>query len=259
MRIKCTITYNGAHFFGFQKQPELVTVQGELERVLNHIHRKAGVKIFVSGSGRTDAGVHARGQVIHFDTPFQMDGDSWKRSMNGLLHSAIRVIEAVPVIDDFHARYSATAKTYHYYFQVGVPESAVFDYDTIAYLPWEELNLDVMGDVIKSLQGHHDFSAFCRVDNDRNPNKEIFQAELVQLSDKRYCMVFHGTGFLRYQVRTMVGTVIDFGRNRQKCPTIAEIIRNKDRNKAGLTAPPEGLYLMSVEYGEDEEIWKLSI
>lgn len=252
MRVKCTIAYNGAHFFGFQKQPELKTVQGELERVLNHIHRKEGTKIFVSGSGRTDAGVHAKRQVIHFDTPFQMDGASWKRSMNGLLEPSLRVIDADIVEDAFHARYSAVAKTYHYYFHVGVPDDSVFDYDTIAYLPWEHLDLDVMSQVIQEFEGKHDFTAFCRVDNDRNPNKEIFQAEMKQIGEKRYCLIFHGTGFLRYQVRTMVGTVIDFGRRRQKCTTISEILESKDRNKAGFTAPPEGLYLMKVEYGEED-------
>ncbi|MGL4662469.1 MAG: tRNA pseudouridine(38-40) synthase TruA [Culicoidibacterales bacterium] len=257
MRVKCTVTYNGAHFFGFQKQPNLKTVQGELERALNHIHRKIRTKIFVSGSGRTDAGVHAVGQVIHFDTPFNMDGESWKRSMNGLLPPALRVIDAMPVRDEFHARYSATAKTYHYYFHVGETNKAVFDYDTIAYLPWDDLNLHKMATIIKEFQGEHDFSAFCRVDNDRNPNKEIFQAEMMQIDTHRYCIIFHGTGFLRYQVRTMVGTLIDFARNRQKCDTITEILESKDRNKAGLTAPPEGLYLMSVEYGEDDEHWKL--
>lgn len=257
MRIKCVITYNGAHFFGFQKQPDVITVQGELERALNHIHRKIKQKVFVSGSGRTDAGVHAMRQVIHFDTKLDLDEASWKRSINGVLHPAIRVLEVERVIDDFHARYSATAKTYHYYFHVGAPEQMVFDYDTIAYFAWSNLDINKMRHVIKELQGKHDFTAFCRVDDNRNPNKEIFHAELTSISENRYCMTFHGTGFLRYQVRTMVGTIIDFGRNRQKCHSITELIASKNRDLAGITAPPEGLYLMSVEYGEDEEVWKL--
>lgn len=257
MRIKCTITYNGAHFFGFQKQPGLRTVQGELERILNHIHRKAGTRIFVSGSGRTDAGVHAKAQVIHFDTPFEMDGAAWKKAMNGLLQPALRVVDAIPVRDEFHARYSATAKTYHYYFHVGTQDDSVFDYDTIAYLPWNDLDLGKMEQVIQEFKGKHDFSAFCRVDNNRNPNKELFEAKMIKIGENRYCMMFYGTGFLRYQVRTMVGTIIDFGRKRQKCDSMQELIASKDRNKAGLTAPPEGLYLMSVEYGEGDVYWKL--
>lgn len=248
MRVKCTVAYNGAHFFGFQKQPNFQTVQGELERVLNHIHRKIHTKIFVSGSGRTDAGVHAKGQVIHFDTPLIMDGVSWKRAINGMLNSAICIIDAEIVSDDFHARYSAKAKTYHYYFDISQSNDSIFDYDTIAYLPWDDINIQKMAEVIQELKGKHDFSAFCRVDNSRNPNKEIFRAELIHINENRYCMIFHGTGFLRYQVRTMVGTIIDFGRNRQKCATISAILKSKNRNNAGMTAPPEGLYLMSVEY-----------
>lgn len=248
MRIKCVVTYNGAHFFGFQKQPELTTVQGELERALNHIHKYLGVKVFVSGSGRTDAGVHAKNQVIHFDTPITMDAAAWVRSMNGVLNQSIRVISAEHVSDDFHARYSAKSKTYHYYFHIGIPEDTVFDYQTVTYLSWEDIDIAKMKKAIKALEGKHDFTSFCRVDEHRNPNKEIFHTELVEISENRYCMVFHGTGFLRYQVRTMAGTIIDFGRSRGKCPTMEDVIESRDRNLAGLTAPPQGLYLMAVEY-----------
>jgi len=246
MRYLMTFSYDGSKYFGYQKQPKKKTIQGEIEKVLKKINSEQ--KVDIHASGRTDAGVHALNQRAHFDMDTKMTTDKLKHSVNSLLPDDIYVKEIREVESDFHARFNVKAKEYIYKINMG-------EYDPIEkdYVCQCNKKLDVveMERALKYLEGTHDFKSFTKVDEEKEDFvRTIVQTELVRdlKNVNKITISFLGTGFLRYMVRNMVGTLIEIGEGKYKSEDIIRILEAKDRRKAGITAPPEGLYLRDVYY-----------
>lgn len=254
MRIFCTVTYDGSGYKGFQVQPEGKTIQGEIERALNIIHKKTNKAVRISSASRTDTGVHALDGKFHFDTSIEMNENAWKISLNRLLPEDIRIIKAQIVEESFHARYNSTSKIYRYYFQVGNIDyqKHVFQYKHITTV-YGDVSIELMKDQLSDFIGKHDFTSFCRKDNKKSPLKEIYAAKLVQISENTYYFEFHGSGFLRYQIRTMVGSLFMIGKRKSNL-SIKEMIELKERKLAGMKADANGLVLTKIFYEGNNEI-----
>lgn len=246
MRYLMTFSYDGSKYSGYQKQPKKKTVQGEIEKVLKKINSEQ--KVDIHASGRTDAGVHALNQKAHFDMESKMTTDKLKHSINGLLPSDIYVKSIEEVNDNFHARFNVKAKEYIYKINMGEYNPIEKDY---VYQYCKKLDTVEMERALKYLEGTHDFKSFTKADEE----KEDFVRTIVQTKFIRDLkninniqISFLGTGFLRYMVRNMVGTLIEIGEGKYKSEEIITILEAKDRRKAGITANPEGLYLKDVFY-----------
>lgn len=246
MRYFITFSYDGSDFRGYQKQPKGRTVQGELESVLKKINGDKTVNIVASG--RTDAGVHAMNQKAHFDLDIEMDLDKLLHSMNSMLPSDIYVKTVQRVSDNFHARYATTGKEYVYLINMG-------DYNPLErkYVYQHKNKLDVveMQRAMKYLEGTHSFKAFTKADDEREDYvRTLSQTNLIRdLKDvNKITLVFIGTGFMRYMVRNIVGTLIEIGEGKRRSEEIIDILKSEDRTLAGKTANPEGLYLRNVFY-----------
>jgi tRNA pseudouridine38-40 synthase len=243
-RIKCTISYDGKHFYGYQVQQEKRTVQRELEEVLRKIHK--GEHIRVHASGRTDATVHAKGQVIHFDTPLSIAEERWKAALNTMLPEDIAVKQVEKVSQAFHARFDAVSKEYRYRVLLS-EDKDVFLRDYAYRYPYT-LDLQAIQKAIPYLMGTHDFTSFCSAKTEvEDKVRTIYEIDLLQEKDE-LVFRFVGDGFLYNMVRIMVGTLLDVGRKKIQPEEIPVILRRKDRRLAGKTAPGHGLYLWQVNY-----------
>jgi tRNA pseudouridine38-40 synthase len=245
MRYLITFAYDGSKFKGYQKQPKVRTVQGELEKVLKTINVE---KVEVEASGRTDAGVHALNQKAHFDLKLSIDPEKLKLGLNSLLPGDIYIKNAIVVKDDFHARFNAKAKEYIYKINMG-------EYDPIEkdYILQYNKKLDIVAieRALKYLEGEHDFKSFTKADDEKEDYvRKIVQTNLVRdlKNVNRFTIAFLGTGFMRYMVRNMIGTLIEIGEGKRKSEDIIDILNAKDRRKAGYTAEAQGLYLKDVFY-----------
>lgn len=247
MRYFMTFSYDGNDFSGYQKQPEKRTVQGEIEKVFTKIN--SGKEINIVASGRTDAGVHAMNQKAHFDVDSELDIDKFLNSANSLLPEDIYIKKIDRVSDDFHARFSALGKEYIYKINLG-------DYDPLerkyVYQCNKKLDVVEMERAMKYVEGTHNFKAFTKVDEEKPDDyvRTLSQTNLIRdLKDvNKITLVFIGTGFLRYMVRNIVGTLIEVGEGKRKSEEVIDILNSQDRTKAGKTANPEGLYLKNVYY-----------
>ncbi|SFA48755.1 tRNA pseudouridine38-40 synthase [Parageobacillus thermantarcticus] len=243
-RIKCTLSYDGTHFFGYQIQPGKRTVQGELERALQQIHK--GEAIRVTASGRTDAGVHAYGQVIHFDTPLSLSPDQWKKALNALLPDDIVIKDAQEATPSFHARFSAKAKEYRYKVRIA-QERDVFLRNYCYYFP-HPLDMEAMRRALRLIEGTHDFTSFCSAKTNVDDRvRTIYTADMA-VRDDLLEFRFIGNGFLYNMVRIIVGTILEVGQGKRSVDSISSALAAKDRRLAGKTAPPQGLYLWKVYY-----------
>ena len=245
MRYLITFSYDGSKFKGYQKQPRLKTVQGEIEKALKELSNK---DISISGSGRTDAGVHALNQRAHFDLDMNITCDKLQKALNSLLSDYIYIKKVEEVTDDFHARFNVSAKEYIYKINMGEYSPIEKDY---IYQYNKKLDLVEMERALKYLEGTHDFKSFSKADEEKEDfTRTIIQTNLIRnVKDvNRFIISFLGTGFLRYQVRNMVGLLIEIGEGKRKSEEVLDILEAKDRRKAGITAPPEGLYLKDVFY-----------
>lgn len=245
MRYLITFSYDGSKFKGYQKQPRLKTVQGEIEKALKELSDK---DISISGSGRTDAGVHALNQKAHFDLDMNITCDKLQKALNSFLSDYIYIKKVEEVGDDFHARFNVSAKEYIYKINMGEYSPIEKDY---IYQYNKKLDLVEMERALKYLEGTHDFKSFSKADEEKEDfTRTIIQTNLIRnVKDvNRFIISFLGTGFLRYQVRNMVGLLIEIGEGKRKSEDILYILEAKDRRKAGITAPPEGLYLKDVFY-----------
>jgi tRNA pseudouridine38-40 synthase len=241
--LKLTLAYDGTEFNGWQIQPDLPTVQGTLkdalEKLLNH-------PINVTGSGRTDAGVHARGQVANFETIRSIDTDALLRGLNALLPAEIRVWQVEEVAQEFHARRSAQSKTYEYHVwrqHIVSPFHCRYVY-AFPY-PMDAAAVD---EASRYFVGTHDFTSFCAtatVVEDRV--RTIFESEWHRASDEWIFRV-RGSGFLQYMVRTIVGTLLYVGTGKLRPDDIFSIFEQRDRRLAGPCVPPRGLHLIRVDY-----------
>lgn len=246
-RIKCVIAYDGTHFFGYQIQPGKRTVQGELERVLKRMHK--GKEVRVAASGRTDAGVHAYGQVIHFDTPLSLSPEQWKKALNAQLPDDIVVRSAAETDSAFHARFSAKAKEYRYNVW-NAAERDVFRRHYCAWHPYP-LHIDAMNEALVPLKGTHDFTGFCSAKTAMEDRvRTIYHAE-VEADGPMLQFRLIGSGFLYNMVRIIVGTVLEVGQGKRSPSDIEWLLAAKDRRLAGPTAPAQGLYLWRVYYGDE--------
>jgi len=246
MRYLMTFAYDGTNYKGYQKQPKGKTIQEEIEKVLGKVQGEK--KIDIHASGRTDAHVHALAQKAHFDLENEVDCDKLKHSLNSLLPGDIYVKEIEQVPDTFHARYHVKAKEYIYRMNLG-------EYDPIErnYVYQYNRRLDVveMERALKYLEGEHDFKSFTKADEEQDDYvRRIVQTSIVRDAKNvnKITISFLGTGFLRYMVRNIVGTLIEIGEGKRKSEDIIEILNAKDRQAAGMTANPEGLYLKDVFY-----------
>lgn len=247
MRYFMTFSYDGTKYKGYQKQPRLKTVQGEIEKHLTIINNNTPVDIHASG--RTDAKVHALNQKAHFDMNINIEPDKLKQAINSMINDDIYVKNIIEVNEDFHARFNVTGKEYIYKINMG-------EYDPIEknYVYQYNRRLDVveMERALKYIEGTHNFKSFTKTNEEKEDDYErtIVQATLIRnLKDvNKITISLLGTGFLRYMVRNIVGTLIEIGEGKRKSEDIISILDSQDRRKAGKTAHPEGLYLKDVFY-----------
>lgn len=246
-RYKAVIAYDGTNYSGFQIQDNGNTVQAELEKTLKKFNNGQAVTVFASG--RTDAGVHAEGQVIHFDFPQKRDEEKFRHALDTQSPADIAVCSVEEVAADFHARYDAVEKTYHYYVDLGKPRNP-FRRQYAAYYTYP-LDVSKMEQAIKDFEGTHDFSAFCATGTIiENKVRTIHEAKMEYVNEREIRFTFRGDGFLYKMVRIMVGTLLRIGQGLIDPTAIPGIIASGERDRAGLTAHPEGLYLMNVKYTE---------
>ena len=247
MRYLITFAYDGSKYKGYQKQPKEKTVQGELEKALKTINGHK--KVSVHASGRTDAGVHAFNQKAHFDLDIKhITPEKLKDGLNSLLPGDIYIKNVEIVADDFHARFNAKAKEYIYIINMG--EYNPIDKDYI-YQYNKKLDVVEMERALKYLEGTHNFKSFTKTDEEKEDYvRTIVQTRLTRelRNVNKITSSFLGTGFMRYQVRNMIGTLIEIGEGKRKSEDIIDILNAQDRRKAGKTANPEGLYLKDVLY-----------
>jgi tRNA pseudouridine38-40 synthase len=241
--IKLTLAYDGTTYHGWQVQPGVPTVQGELESALS---RLLDGPVTTHGSGRTDTGVHAHGQVANFHTGRVMDLDALMRGANALLSPAVRVMSVEEVSAGFHARISATAKTYEYHLwrDIVVPPF----HRHYVHAMWQPLDAGAIDRATDEFVGVHDFTSFSATSAEpKDRVREIFHAGW-ERDPAEWVFTVRANGFLQHMVRTIVGTLIEVGRGRIAPEDIPEILGAADRRQAGPSAPPGGLHLVSVEY-----------
>ena len=246
MRYLLTVSYDGTNFSGYQKQPRERTVQGEIEKALKEI--SGGKKIDIHSSGRTDAGVHAVAARIHFDLDMNITLEKLSKGLNSLLPEDIFVRRVEEVPDTFHARFSAIGKEYIYKLNMGEYNPLERNY---VYQHNEKLDVVEMERAMKYLEGTHNFKSFTKTDEEKDDYvRTISQTNLIRDSKdiNKITLVFVGTGFLRYMVRNMVGTLIMVGQGKIKSEEVIDILKKENRTFAGKTARPEGLYLKNVFY-----------
>lgn len=243
MRFLIKFSYDGTNYSGFQTQPGQETIQEHLETALQIINN--GKKTSVVATGRTDKGVHALCQYAHADIDVDITEYKLKRAMNSNLPDDIHVIETKIVDQDFHARYNVKSKEYKYYINLGeynpLERNYVFQYNYV-------LNVDAMKDAIKVFLGTHDFRAFVTESKEKENCVRTIEYVNVEQENDKLIITFKGDGFLRYQVRNMVGILIRVGENKISTKDVEKILESKDRTTTGKTAPSEGLYLTEVTY-----------
>lgn len=245
-RLKAIIMYDGYGFAGYQVQPNARTVQLELERVLTKMHK--GTIVRVVASGRTDAGVHATGQVIHFDTDLQFPIERWQRALNVQLPGDIRVVSVEEVSSDFHARYGTSGKVYRYKWGLGDVESP-FKRHYVVYMPGTNPDIERMREAAQAFLGTHDFTSFCSARTEVIDRvRTIKRLELIESEQGELHMVIEGDGFLYNMVRIIAGNLWEVGIGRREPGDMVLMLAAMDRKKAGKTAPAHGLYLESVFY-----------
>jgi tRNA pseudouridine38-40 synthase len=245
--LKLTLAYDGTDFSGWQVQPGAETIQGTLASAIGRI---TGEKVLPQGSGRTDAGVHALAQVATFQTESVIPATNLVIALNDILPAAIRVLRVDEAPADFHARKSATAKTYRYrIFRDAICAPFLARY--VWHYPYP-LDEAAMGESAALVEGEHDFTSFAAVDPERG-REEVSNTRTIFSSRWRGdgCELIYevrGSGFLHHMVRNLVGTFLLVGKGTLKPKEVARIIAEKNRAAAGATAPASGLYLVSVEY-----------
>lgn len=243
---KLTIAYDGTSYAGWQRQANVDTVQVRLEDALGEIE---GCSVTVHGAGRTDAGVHARGQVASFKLEHAIEAGALWRALNAKLPDDIRVVQVETAPDSFHARYLARRKSYRYRICQG-PVADPMERRFTWHVP-QPLDLATMNRAGNVLVGSHDFSAFqtaaSGADN-RSAVRTILELRVWPESDGIVAVDIVGEGFLRFMVRTITGTLVEVGLGRRPVSEMSDILASRSRDRAGVTAPPQGLCLMAVNY-----------
>lgn len=241
-----TVSYDGSRFFGWQKQAGGVpTVQTALEEAIGRI---AGETVNTVVAGRTDTGVHATGQMVHFDTSAKRERQAWIRGVNAHLPQGVAVLNAQPVSSHFHARFDAFGRHYRYILESSPVRSPLL----IGKVGWTHLKLDVpaMQDAAKLLEGEHDFSTFraseCQA---KSPVKHIYRAS-VEGGQQFLSLDLHGNAFLHHMVRNIMGALVYVGSGKISVEDFKKLMEERSRLKAPPTFMPDGLYLTRVDYPE---------
>ena len=243
MRIALGLEYDGSRFLGWQTQPGGGAAQDALEAALAAI---AGAPLATVAAGRTDRGVHAREQVVHFDTIAERPLSAWVRGVNALLPESAAVLWAHPVDEEFHARYSARARIYRYVLLNRPVRPAL----AARYVGWFHLPLDVeaMRAAARLLVGEHDFSAFRSAEcQAKSPVRTLYALE-IESRGSRIDFVLRANAFLHHMVRNIVGSLVYVGKGKHPPHWLEEVLRSKERNRAAPTFAAEGLYLERIEY-----------
>ncbi|HEU0178780.1 MAG TPA: tRNA pseudouridine(38-40) synthase TruA [Blastocatellia bacterium] len=245
MKYRITLAYDGADYYGWQAQAGQPTIQSVLNGALEKLE---GAPVTTHAAGRTDAGVHAEGQVVSFMLSREWGGRDLRRAVNGNLPPDIRVIDAAPVDEEFHARFDAKSKTYRYQIYLAEVMSPLL----VRYAWHYPYPIDVrrLAEESGALLGTRDFTAFTVADCETRTFTRTLMEIDIQREGDLLKLFFTGDGFLRYQVRTMVAALVESNRGRLKAGSISELIESKDRALAGPPAPARGLTLMKVEYRE---------
>lgn len=241
--IKLTIEYDGKDFNGWQKQPNKLNIQGEIERAIYNITKE---EVDLIGSGRTDAGVHALGQVANFKTNSEISIEKLPLAINSQLKNSIVIKEAEEVDERFHSRYNAKHKTYRYIINNSKCGTAI--YRNLEYSYPFKLDVEKMKQASKYFEGEHDFKAFkSSGTSSKNSVRTIYKA-IVKQEGEKIIIELTGNGFLYNMVRIISGTLLDVGLGKIQPEEIPEMIESKDRQRAGKTLPAHGLYLVEVKY-----------
>jgi tRNA pseudouridine38-40 synthase len=248
-RLKLTVEYDGTDFVGWQVQPNGRSVQATLEGALAQL---LGTPTRVLAAGRTDSGVHARGQVVAFDTERELPMKAYQVGLNGLLPPDVGIVAAQQVSSAFDPRRWAQGKRYEYRIFNGPHRSPL-----LRRTHWEifqPLEVERMRRALPSLLGRHDFSAF-RASNCQ-AHHAVRELRVLELEAQGAVLTFavEGTAFLKHMVRNLVGTLVEVGRGKEKPEWVGQVLASKDRNQAGMTAPPQGLTLVEVFYGEGPRV-----
>ena len=243
MRVFLKIEYDGTNYCGWQIQPNGITVQEVLEKAISTL---TGEDVSVTGSGRTDSGVHAEGQVAHFDTSSSIPAEKFTHALNGILPSDVKIRESYQVCDNLHARFSAKRKTYSYRVYTSEQPRPLKDryFARVGY----KLDVDKMNEASQKFVGKHDFGCFLASGSAvKDTVREIYSAEVKSFGDEVIFTVC-GNGFLYNMVRIMMGTLVKVGIGKLSPEDIPSLLKSGNRTNAGVTMPPNGLTLVSVEY-----------
>ena len=243
MNYRITIAYDGTDYQGWQMQANAPTIQGVITAALGRLE---GRPVTVYGAGRTDSGVHAEGQVASFRLTRERSPEELRRAMNGNLPPNIRVLEAATVADNFHARSDARSKTYRYQIYTAEVMNPL-----LARYAWHyhyALDAERLAEDGRALLGTHDFTAFTVASCETKTRVRTLTDFRLEVNGPLWSLYFTADGFLRYMVRTMVGSLLEANRGRLKAASIAKLIESRDRTLIGACAPAKGLTLMKVEY-----------
>lgn len=242
--IKLVIEYDGKEFNGWQKQPNKLNIQGEIEKAIERITNE---KVDLTASGRTDAGVHALGQVANFKTNAMIPIEKIPIALNTNLKKAILIKSAEEVEERFHSRLNCKRKTYRYVINNSKYGTAIYR-NLETHIPMK-LNINKMQEAVKYFEGEHDFKAFkASGTSSKSSVRTIYKAEVIDAGNERIYIELTGNGFLYNMVRIISGTLVDVGLGKIQPKDIQEIIKLEKRENAGKTLPPQGLYLLKVEY-----------
>lgn len=242
--IKLTIEYDGKDFNGWQKQPDKLNIQGNIEKAIETI---TGQKVDLMASGRTDRGVHALGQVANFKTESKLPIEKFPIAINTYLKQSIKVISAEEVDEKFHSRLTCKKKTYRYIINNSKYGTAIYR-NLETHIPMK-LDIEKMKEAVKCFEGEHDFKAFkASGTSSKSSVRTIYKAKVKEMPDERIWIELTGNGFLYNMVRIISGTLVDVGLGKIEPKEIENIIKSEKRENAGKTLPPQGLYLVNVEY-----------
>lgn len=246
-RFKLVIAYDGTYFCGYQYQPELPTVEGSVNLALSELLGRNTVTI---GASRTDAGVHAYGNVAVFDADTSIPAEKLALALNTKLDDSIRIMESIEVSPDFHPRANVIDKTYEYHIntaKICFPTERRYSHHIN-----RSLDLEAMRKAAKLIEGRHDFTSFCSAKTDKEDKvRTVFQIDIEEVGRNGLIIRVRGDGFLYNMVRIIAGTLVKAGEGKIKPEEIPSIIKRKDRGHLGTTLPAKGLFLMGIRYKED--------
>ena len=249
-RWKAICAYDGGHFEGWQRQPHGMTVQNNIEAALSQI---SNCPIRIQGSGRTDAGVHANGQVFHFDADWPHSPEKLIRALHSILSQHIKIRSLQPTQDNFHARFSVISKCYHYRYYLGRAHPIEAPY--LWACREGSINLEAMNTAAQAMLGKHNFTALSAShgkDVDPNPCKTLYQLKVHQKGPYLKLQA-EGSGFLYKMVRSLAGALYAVGRQRLRADELIEILHSRQRTQKIVTAPAHGLYLERVNYSNPKK------